>query len=72
MAAHFPTELPLLGYHVTDVTGDQVMVAVSHGPTLANLYVSEEMTSEGVNFALSLPRVLCYFPNSTWHDTWLK
>jgi hypothetical protein len=72
VSAQFPTELPLLGFHITDVADDQVMVAVSHGPTLAHLYVSEEITSQTVKFMLSLPRILCYFPNSTWKDTWLK
>ena len=72
MRALFQSELERRAYHVADVSDGQVMVVVSHNETLANLYVSQLMDSTGIQFILSLERIFCYFPNSTWKDSWLK
>ena len=72
MRAQFQSELERRAYHVADVSDGQVMVVVSHTDTLANLYVSQLMDSTGIQFVLSLERIFCYFPNSTWKDSWLK
>lgn len=68
----FASELNRLEYHIADVTGTRVMVAVSHTEKLSHLYVSEGLgTGNVVPFSLSLEAVFCYFPNSTWKDSWL-
>ncbi|KAK7863063.1 hypothetical protein R5R35_006484 [Gryllus longicercus] len=77
--ARFETELSRREYHVADVAGGQVMVVVSHGENQSNLYLSEPFTANDtadpdgyIQFSLSLERILCYFPNSTWKDSWLN
>jgi hypothetical protein len=72
MKAHFPTELDRLAYHVADVSDGQVMVVVNHTEMRTNLYVSQLNDSTGIHFALSLERIFCYFPNSTWMGTWIR
>lgn len=72
MRAQFQTELDRRAYHVADVSDGQVMVVVSHTDMLANLYVSQFMDSSSIQFILSLERIFCYFPNSSWYDTWLN
>uniref|UniRef100_A0A1Y1LMI9 Sortilin-related receptor n=1 Tax=Photinus pyralis TaxID=7054 RepID=A0A1Y1LMI9_PHOPY len=69
----FDSELDRRGYQVVDVTGSRALVAVSHTDTLSHLYVSENLggNDDKVHFTLSLEAVLAYFPNSSWHDSWL-
>lgn len=69
----FDTELDLRSYHIADVSNDRALIAVSHTNELSHLYVSEPLIGSNgrVHFTLSLESVLCYFPNSTWHDSWL-
>ncbi|XP_044254445.1 sortilin-related receptor-like isoform X1 [Tribolium madens] len=69
----FDTALEIRSYFIVDVTSNRALVAVSHADTVSHLYVSENLdNSDGiVKFTLSLEDVLCYFPNSTWHDTWI-
>lgn len=69
----FDTDLERRSYHIADVSGNRALIAVSHTDFLSHLYVSENLGgNEGkVRFTLSLKSILCYFPNSTWHDSWL-
>lgn len=72
MHAVFATELNRTEYHIADVTNNRIMVAVSHTEKLSNLYVSEGIgNGQTIQFSLSLENVFCYFPNSTWRDSWL-
>lgn len=70
----FDTELDKKSYYIADVTGKRALVAVSHSDNLSHLYVSEDLDREGdkIRFTLSLESVLCYFPNTTWYDSWLQ
>lgn len=72
MNAIFASELNRTEYHIADVTGNRIMVAVSHTDKVSHLYVSEG-TGNGktIHFSLSLENVFCYFPNSTWRESWL-
>jgi hypothetical protein len=72
MRARFQSELDRRAYHVVDVSDGQVMVVVNHTDMLTNLYVSQLTDSSGIQFALSLERIFCYFPNSTWMGSWLR
>ncbi|RZC34546.1 sortilin-related receptor-like [Asbolus verrucosus] len=69
----FDTQLDHRSYFIVDVTSNRALVAVSHSDTVSHLYVSENLdnTDGVIQFTLSLEDVLCYFPNSTWHDTWI-
>ncbi|KAK4886327.1 hypothetical protein RN001_002598 [Aquatica leii] len=69
----FDSELDRRAYHIADVTGNRALIAVSHTDTLSHLYVSENLggKDEKVHFTLSLEAILCFFPNSTWQDSWL-
>ena len=69
--AIFPSELDRKDYHIADVSEGQIFVAVSHTDTLSNLYTSQSMDEKNIFFSLSLDRILCFFPNSTWTGTWL-
>lgn len=69
--AIFQSELDRQDYHISDVSEGQIFVAVSHTSTLSHLYTSQNMDDKNIFFALSLERILCFFPNSTWTDTWL-
>ncbi|KAF5282013.1 hypothetical protein FQA39_LY00537 [Lamprigera yunnana] len=73
MKCIFDSELDRRAYHIADVTGSRALIAVSHTDTLSHLYVSESLGGKDnkVHFTLSLEAVLCYFPNSTWQDSWL-
>lgn len=70
----FDTNLEQKNYFIVDVTSNRALIAVSHSDTISHLYVSENLDSNygTVKFTLSLEDVLCYFPNSTWHDTWIQ
>ncbi|XP_039293247.1 sortilin-related receptor-like [Nilaparvata lugens] len=75
--AVFDTKYDLLNYQVVDVTDKRIMVAVSHTPTLANLYVAEWDSDKvagdkSLRFRLSLERVFCYVHGHMWTDTWLS
>ncbi|CAB3366798.1 Hypothetical predicted protein [Cloeon dipterum] len=72
MTAVFPNDLPTLAFHVCDVSNGQVMVSVSHGRSLSNLYVSDSTRDQQMLFSLSMASVLAYFPNITWADSILK
>lgn len=69
----FDSELDRRAFHITDVADNRALVAVSHTDTLSHLYVSENLGGiDGkVHFTLSLEAVLCFFPNTTWQDSWL-
>uniref|UniRef100_V5I861 Sortilin-related receptor n=1 Tax=Anoplophora glabripennis TaxID=217634 RepID=V5I861_ANOGL len=60
-------------YYIVDVTGSRAFVAVSHSDVLSNLYVSENLGGNDgeVRFTMSLENVFAFFPNLTWHDSWL-
>lgn len=70
----FDSELDMLGYYVVDVTNNRALIAVSHTDTVSHLYVSENLAGNNgkVMFTLSLESVFCYFPNTTWHQSWLQ
>lgn len=70
----FDTRLEHRSYYIADVTSNRALVAVSHTNTVSHLYVSENLDGGqgAVQFTLSLEEVFCYFPNTTWHDTWLQ
>lgn len=70
----FDTQLEIRSYFIVDVTSNRALVTISHSDTVSHLYVSENLDSGNgiVKFTLSLENVLCYFPNSTWHDTWIQ
>ncbi|KAG5337450.1 SORL protein, partial [Acromyrmex charruanus] len=70
--AHFNTELDCKEYHIVDVSFNRVFIAVKHGDTMINLYVSEVIDHEKAIFTLSLESILTFFPNSTWKDSWLN
>lgn len=72
MKAVFASELNRIEYHIADITRNRIMVAVSHTDKISHLYVSEGIgNGKTVHFSLSLENVFCYFPNSTWRDSWL-
>lgn len=72
MNAVFASELNRLEYHIADVTANRIMVAVSHTDKISHLYISEGVgNGKTIYFSLSLENVFCYFPNSTWRETWL-
>ncbi|XP_020710796.1 sortilin-related receptor isoform X2 [Athalia rosae] len=70
--AQFNSELDRRNYHIADVSNNRVLVAVSHTEYIVNLYVSEMIDHENVAFMLSLERILTFFPNSTWKESWLN
>lgn len=71
--AEFGTELDLRKFHIADVTDKRIFVSVMHTGSLANLYVSEISNNfTTYNFVTSLSRVLCYFPDGNWKDSWLE
>ncbi|XP_046384462.1 sortilin-related receptor-like isoform X2 [Ischnura elegans] len=71
--AVFHSETNNLNYHVAEVSDGQVFVAVDHDSDgQVNLYVSDRVTEHGMLFTLSLPKIFCFFPHSTWKDSWLN
>lgn len=73
LKAIFQTELDNRAFHIVDADAVRVFVAVSHTERMANLYVSELYSSSKVmKFGLSLERVLCYFHNKMWKESWLS
>ncbi|XP_026332516.1 sortilin-related receptor isoform X2 [Hyposmocoma kahamanoa] len=71
--AEFQTELDLRKFHIADVTDKRIFVSVMHTENLANLYVSEiSHNFTQYNFVLSMERILCYFPDGNWKDSWLE
>ena len=73
LKAMFQTELDNRAFHIVDADAVRVFVAVSHTEQMANLYVSELYSSSKVmRFGLSLERVLCYFHNKMWKESWLR
>lgn len=71
--AEFQTELDLREFHISDVAGNRILISASHADNISNLYVSEiNKNFTEYNFVLSLESILCYFPNSTWKNSWLK
>lgn len=71
VVAKFNTELQRKDYHIADVSNQRVFVAVSHTEFQVNLYVSE-MVDNQIYFVPSLDRIVTFFPNSTWKETWLR
>lgn len=63
---------PCKKFHIADVTQSRIFIAVSHNDTYVNLYVSKIINPKVALFTLSLERVMTFFPNSTWRDSWLK
>ncbi|XP_063217852.1 sortilin-related receptor-like [Bacillus rossius redtenbacheri] len=70
--AQFMSELDRREFFVADVNDSQVFMVVGHTDTLSNLYVAQMSDGSSVSFALSLERIFCFFPNSTWRYTWLN
>uniref|UniRef100_T1H8D0 Sortilin-related receptor n=1 Tax=Rhodnius prolixus TaxID=13249 RepID=T1H8D0_RHOPR len=70
--AIFDSELECAGFHVADATDKRLLVAVAHTATLSNLYVSEVTSSDKYLFRLSLERLFCYLPGTTWKESWLS
>ncbi|KAK9512535.1 hypothetical protein O3M35_000936 [Rhynocoris fuscipes] len=70
--AIFDTELECAGFHVADAAETRLLIAVAHTDTLSNLYVSEVSPSNKYLFRLSLERLFCYFPSTTWKNSWLS
>ncbi|XP_024940142.1 sortilin-related receptor isoform X2 [Cephus cinctus] len=70
--AEFNSELNRRDYHIADVSHNRVFIAVSHSETIVNLYVSETIDDKTATFTLSLERILTFFPNNTWKDSWLS
>ncbi|XP_046384183.1 sortilin-related receptor-like [Ischnura elegans] len=71
--AVFNSETNNLKYHVVEVSDGKVFVAVDHDSDgQVNLYVSDRATEDGMLFTLSLPKILCFFPNNTWKVSWLN
>lgn len=70
--AIFDSELECAGFHVADATDKRLLVAVAHTATLSNLYVSEVTSSDKYLFRLSLERLFCYLPGTTWKESWLR
>lgn len=70
----FDTQLEIKSFFIVDVTSNRALVAISHQDTVSHLYVSENLDTDSniVRFTLSLEDVLCFFPNSTWQDTWIQ
>lgn len=70
----FDSELDMKGFLIVDVSANRAVVAVSHSDTLSHLYVSDDLsgTNGQVHFTLSLESAFCYFPNITWHMSFLK
>nr|CAD7443907.1 unnamed protein product [Timema bartmani] len=72
LRAQFQSEMNRREFYIADITDTQVFVAVSHTQSQANLYVSQAEEGRSLKFALSLERIFCYFPNTTWRDSWLR
>ncbi|XP_060804264.1 sortilin-related receptor isoform X1 [Amyelois transitella] len=71
--AEFQTELDLRKFHIADVTDKRIFISVMHTDTLAHLYVSEINNDfSQYNFVLSLEKILCYFPEGNWKNSWLE
>nr|CAD7266341.1 unnamed protein product [Timema shepardi] len=72
LRAQFQSEMNRREFYIADITDTQVFVVVSHTQSQANLYVSQAEEGRSLKFALSLERIFCYFPNTTWRDSWLS
>lgn len=61
-------------FYVVDVSSDRALIVGSNSEYSSTLYVSDELGGNDgiVKFTVSLPDVFCYFPNRTWHNSWLK
>ncbi|KAJ8869547.1 hypothetical protein PR048_028538 [Dryococelus australis] len=70
--AQFMSELDRREFYVADVYDSQVFMVVGHTDTVSNLYIAQMSDGSSINFALSLERIFCFFPNSTWRYTWLN
>lgn len=70
--AIFQSELDRRGFLIVDVTDSRLFVAVSHTEKLANLYVSEMISTQDIKFGLSLERIFCYFHEKMWKNSWLR
>lgn len=70
--AKFPTVEPLRDFHVCEVTEDgQILVIVNHAGNKSNLYSSDRVNPQQVEFSLSLERIFYYSPDLTWRNSWL-
>lgn len=73
VVARFPSQLRRRDYHIVDVSEGQLMVCVNHDAMLTNLYVSNVPDDvKGVAFSLSLERVLYFYPEGSFPNSWLK
>lgn len=70
----FASNLTVNEYFVVDVSGDRALIVGSNSEFSSTLYVSDDLNGSGdvVQFTVSLPDVFCYFPNKTWHNSWLR
>ena len=73
VTARFPSKLRRRDYHIADISEGQLMVCVNHDSSLTNLYISN-VADDGkeVLFSLSLERILYFYPEGTFQDTWLR
>lgn len=73
VTAAFPSRLQRRDFHIADISEGQLMVCVNHNQTLTNLYVSNVPDDKkGVQFSLSLERVLYFYPEGSFPNSWLK
>lgn len=73
VTASFPSKLKRRDYHIADISEGQLMVCVNHNQTLTNLYISNVPDEKkGVQFSLSLERVLYFYPEGSFPNSWLK
>ncbi|XP_049769267.1 sortilin-related receptor-like [Schistocerca cancellata] len=61
---------PHTGYYIADVSGTDVFVVASHLDILPTLYASRN--ADASVYSLSLDNFFCYFPGSSWKNSWLE
>lgn len=73
VTASFPSKLRRRDFHIADISEGQLMVCVNHDSMLTNLYISNVPDdTKGVQFSLSLERVLYFYPEGAFPNSWLK
>lgn len=73
VTASFPSKLRRRDFHIADISEGQLMVCVNHDSMLTNLYISSVPDdTKGVQFSLSLERVLYFYPEGAFPNSWLK
>ena len=73
VTASFPSKLRRRDFHIADISEGQLMICVNHDSMLTNLYISNVPNDvKGVQFSLSLERVLYFYPEGSFPNSWLK